>query len=138
MEINDYIESLPGTLEKSGYKKIGSFFSNDLSGVSVSSDELKDINNYVWFHEDCNWGILKSVKPGIKNKTVFHLVKLTWAPRMFGIKMGIPSAVIMCEVFSDDQYEKSSLDGVIFTPKAIGGPSTKEKEFLKILKNYYS
>lgn len=138
MEINDYIKSLPGTLKKNEYKKIESFFSDDLSGVSVSSDELKDINNYVWFHEDCNWGILKSVKPGIKNKTVFCLVKLTWAPRIFGIKIGIPSAVLMCEVFSDDYNEKISLDGVISVPSAVGGPSTKEKEFLGTLKNYSS
>ena len=125
MNKEEYIKNLPGELAKEDINKIEDFFLSELS-AGARAKPTGNIDNYVYFHEELGWGILK--KQG-KHGIDYQLIKLSAAKRFLGMKMGISIAMYIADVLTGDITKNAALSGIY-------GLSASEKELIAALKKF--
>ena len=90
--------------------KIEDFFLSELS-AGARAKPTGNIDNYVYFHEELGWGILK--KQG-KHGFDYQLIKLSTAKRFLGMKMGISIAMYIADVLTGDITKNAALSGIFY------------------------
>lgn len=132
MKKKEYIEKLPGELPKEDINKMEDFFFNYLS-ANAQTKTRGNIKNYVFFHKDLSWGVLrKEGKYGLEDTESYELIKFNKTWKLFGMKMGISSATFVCNILTGDAMDASLLKGA----ETVSILSDSEKEFLSALKEF--
>ena len=132
MKKEEYIEKLPGELPKEDIKKIEDFFFNYLS-ANAQAKPRGNIKNYIFFHKDLSWGILrKEGKYGLENTESYELIKFNKTWKFLGMKMGMSSVTYVSDILTGDEMDTASIKGA----EMVSILSDSEKEFLSALKDF--